>query len=183
MAFHGVGLRAVGFEAGGNVVVVAALWVEPIFEGCAPAAVAEHAAIPDAFEGGDFVVAGSAAGVHGEGWVGAYGDGGDVIFRARVLGHGEAGGGRELVVGVERRRVAAVAAFIGEDLLAAGGGRVELVGVGWGIERVDVEGERVELLVAVAAADFDGVGGSGSFLKSGISAGMKPSKLESMSPP
>ena len=85
MAFYGVGFGAVRFEACGDVVIVEAFWIEPVFEGCAPAAVTEHAAIPDAFERGDFVVAGSAAGVQGEGWVGAYGDGGDVIFRTRAL--------------------------------------------------------------------------------------------------
>jgi hypothetical protein len=52
MASYGVGFGAVGFEAGGDVVVVEAFWVEPIFQGCAPAAVAEHAAVPDTFEGG-----------------------------------------------------------------------------------------------------------------------------------
>ena len=46
------------------------------------------------------------------------------------------------------------AAFGLEELLAALGVLVELVGVGRGLEGFDVEGEGVELLVAVAGACF-----------------------------
>ena len=91
---------------------------------------------------------------------------GEMSYFARALfGHAEAGGGGELVVGVEGRRVTAGAAFVGEDFLAADRGSVELVGVGWGLEGVEVEGEGVELLVAVAPADFDGVGWVGELLE------------------
>ena len=59
--------------------------------------------------------------------------------------HDEAFGGSELVVGVERRRVAGVASFAPEDLLAARGCGVELVGVWRGFERIDIEGRTVKL--------------------------------------
>ena len=55
----------------------------------------------------------------------------------------------------------------GEDLFAARCCGVELVGVGRGLERIDVERESVELLVAVAASDGDGISGVGQFLEVG----------------
>jgi hypothetical protein len=91
--------------------------------------------------------------------------GGDVVLGARVLGNGEAGGGGEPVVGVEGRCMAAVAAFAGEEFFTADCAVVELVGIGWGLEGIDIEGEGVELLVAVAAADFDGVRRVGELLE------------------
>jgi hypothetical protein len=57
VAFDGEGLRAIGLEAGGNVVVVEARGVEPVFKGGAPPAVTEHAAVPDTLEPRDLVIA------------------------------------------------------------------------------------------------------------------------------
>src|ERR1700732_4892247 len=72
VTFYSVGFGAVGFEPCGDVVIVEALGIEPVLQRRAPSAVAAHASVPDAFEGGDFVVAGSAASVHREGWVGSH---------------------------------------------------------------------------------------------------------------
>ena len=61
------------------------------------------------------------------------------------------------------------AAFVFEDLLTALGGLVKLVGVGRRLERLDVERERVELLVAITGALFaTEPGASGSRLKVAI---------------
>src|SRR5215472_4931933 len=57
MAFHHVGLHAIRLEARGNVITPQPARVEPVFQRRAPAAVPEHAAIPDALERRDLVVA------------------------------------------------------------------------------------------------------------------------------
>ena len=58
----------------------------------------------------------------------------------------------QLVVGIERRGVADRAALSGEDLLAVAGVLVKWVGVGRRFERLDIERQRVKLLVAIASA-------------------------------
>jgi hypothetical protein len=85
VTFDGVYLRAIGLEAGRDVVVVQALRVELVFERGAPSAVAE----PDAFERWNFVVAGPAPGLEGEVGVGAYGDGKYLVPRRVIGGDGE----------------------------------------------------------------------------------------------
>jgi hypothetical protein len=62
--------------------------------------------------------------------------------------------GRELVVGVERRHVATRAALLLEDLLALAGTIVEPIRVRGRLQRVEVKGKSVELLVAVACPLF-----------------------------
>jgi hypothetical protein len=183
MSLNGVSLFAVGFEAGWHVVIVQAIGVEPILQRRAPSAMAEHAAVPDSLERRYFVVAGATASLERQIGIGANGDWQYLVLRPMIGGHGEAFGGSELVVGVERRRVAGLASFAPEDLLAARARSVELVGVWRGFERIDVEGESVELFIAVAAPTAMGSAGSGSFLKLGMSANMKPSKLARPSAP
>ena len=48
--FHGIRLRAVRLEAGGNIVVACAARVELVFQRRTPPAMPEHAAIPHAFK-------------------------------------------------------------------------------------------------------------------------------------
>src|SRR5262245_2643742 len=62
---------------------------------------------------------------------------------------GEPLDGCQLVVRVERRRVARGATGALEYSLTACGKGVELVRVGWRLQRIDVDRQRIELLVAV----------------------------------
>ena len=85
---------------------------------------------------------------------------GNFVYRDSVVsenpffvGNFEAVGGGQFVVGVKRRGVTSRTALTLEDLLAACSDGVEPVGVGRRLERVDVEGQGVELLVAVASVD------------------------------
>src|SRR5678815_2240005 len=58
---------------------------------------------------------------------------------------------REHVICVQRWRVARVASFTLEDLLAFGGSLVERIRIFWGLQRIKVERQGVELVVAIAA--------------------------------
>jgi hypothetical protein len=91
--------------------------------------VAEHAAVPDAFQRGDFIVAGSASGLECETGIGAYGDREDLVLCLMIPADGEPFGRSQLVVRVERRGVTDGAAVACEELFAACGGGVELVGI------------------------------------------------------
>ena len=57
MAFDCVGRCIMRLEPGRNVIVAEPPRIEPVFEGRAPPAVAEHTPVPDAFKRGHFVVA------------------------------------------------------------------------------------------------------------------------------
>ena len=156
MAFDGAGAD---MESLRDVVVVEAGGIEPLFESGGLAGVAEASAGPGAAQRGNFVEAGAAAGGQGERGIGADCGIHDGIGAAEVVGDFEATDGVELVVGVERRGVADGTALFFEYLLAALGVVIELVGVRRRLERLDVEGEGVELLVAVASAFFGAEGG------------------------
>src|SRR5215472_7245038 len=119
MTFHCEGLRAVGLEARWEVVVPNSIWVEPILEACAPAAVSEHASIPNALERRDLVIAGASASLHGEAGIRSHGDRQDIEFSGRVRRDDEAFRRCEFVAGIEWRRVAHDATLILKDLLAA----------------------------------------------------------------
>jgi hypothetical protein len=134
--FDGVCLRAVRLEAGRDVVALQAFRVEPVFERGAPSAVAEHVAVPDAFEQLNFVVASPAPGFEGEvgvGAYGAYGEGEYLELRPVIGGDGEPFGGRQLVVGIERRGVADGAALPSEDLSPRAAAASNLLGFGGGL--------------------------------------------------
>src|SRR5688500_3736632 len=66
----------------------------------------------------------------------------------------ETGGGSQLVVRVQRWRVAARAALTLEQLLAPRGNGVKRIRVRWRLQRIEIAGERVQLLVAVALRPF-----------------------------
>lgn len=84
--------------------------------------------------------------------VGADAGAGDIETGAVGGGRREAIDGHELVAGIEGRGVAGAAAGALEDGLATGGEGGVLVGIGRGLEGVDVERQGVELGVAVADA-------------------------------
>src|SRR5215510_1448492 len=69
-----------------------------------------------------------------------------------ILWRIEALSGRQLVIRVERRRVAYGAAFLYKHFLTARSQAIELVRVRRRLERVNVERQSVELLVAVPVA-------------------------------
>jgi hypothetical protein len=78
----------------------------------------------------------------------------DVFGFQEVFGTFEALRWSEFVAGVERRGVASCAALLLKYVLAVAGLVVERIWVWWWFERVKVEGEGVELLVAVAGSFF-----------------------------
>ena len=137
--------------------------IEPFFQSPGLAGVAEGMAIPQAAQGGQFLEACPAASLERQCGVGADGGAHDVVGLAQVIGDFEAAHRVELVVGIERRGVADWAALGGEDLLTAAGVLVEGVGVGRRFEGLDIERQRVELLVAIAGALFaaEGLGPGG----------------------
>jgi hypothetical protein len=75
----------------------------------------------------------------------------DVVFLAGAGGRSEAVDGCQLVIGVERRSMACGAAFASEDRFAARRRRIETIRIRRGVERIDVQRQRIHLLVAVAA--------------------------------
>ena len=152
VSFHSVGFRAVGLEAGGNIVAARAARVEPVFERRTPAAVPEHAAIPHAFERRNFVIARAAPSLGGETRIRANGNGEDIVLLLGPRWRVEAFGKRQLIVGIERRSVAARAAFALEYFLPALREAIELIRIGRRLERIDVKRQSVELLVAVTVA-------------------------------
>src|ERR1700743_3158619 len=134
---------------------VEARGVKPSMGRRPPAAVPKHAPIPDAFEGRNFVVAGSAPSSEGEARICADRERQNVVRNPMIVGNFEAVCGCQFVIGVKRRRVTSWTALMLEDLLAACGRGVEPVRVGRRLEGVDVEGEGVELLIAVPSVDED----------------------------
>src|SRR5262249_41501776 len=119
MSFHRISLRAVWLETRGHVIIPRAAWVEPVLERGAPAAVAEHAAVPHALEGRDLVVARAPPGFERQIRIGADRNQKDVVLLLGARWRREAFGGCQLVVRVEWRRMTASAAFAVEDFLAA----------------------------------------------------------------
>ena len=109
--------------------------IEPVFEGCHRAVVLERCAVPDAFQRGDFVVAGSLASLQ---------------CVARVSA--DPVPGDQLVVSVKRRSVAFGAAFVFEDASPLGSFAPRWIWVRRRPEGVDVVRESVELRVAIAGA-------------------------------
>src|SRR5579883_2707968 len=152
MALHGISPRRVGPESGGLIIIARAAWVEPVFERGAPATVAEHASIPDALERRHLVVAGPAACLRGESGIGPHGEWQNIV--ARVGGAGKPGGERQLVVRVQRRGMAARAALAREDFLAPACERVGGVRIGRRLQLVQIQRERIQLLIAVPPADI-----------------------------
>src|SRR3989442_7366396 len=112
MTFHRISLRAVWLEACRNVVVARAARVEPVFERRAPAAMPEHAPVPHAFERRNFIVAGSSTSFHCQIGVCADRYWKDVVLLVRARRRGEALGGSQLVVGIERRGVKNINRFL-----------------------------------------------------------------------
>ena len=161
MTFHGESFGAVGLEASRHVVISYAVRVKPVFESGAPTAVSEQPSIPHALQRRHLVVARASTGLHRKVGIRPYGERQNVEVRARVGRHAEALRRCELVARVEGRRVAHDAALIRKDLLAAGGERVELIGIGRRLQRIDIRRQGIELFVAVAASDGDGIGGFG----------------------
>src|SRR6266567_4606929 len=98
MALHRIRLRAVGLETRGNVIVARTARVKPVFEGCAPAAMPEHAAIPHALQRRRLVVTRAAPSFEREIGICSDRDRQDVIFLSMVRWNGEAVGWRQLVV-------------------------------------------------------------------------------------
>jgi hypothetical protein len=158
MAFDQVGLRAIWAEAGGNVVVARAARVKPVLQRRTPTAVSEHAAVPHPFERGHFVIAGTAPGLQGQVGIGADRNWQDVVLLPSSRRRCKAFGRRQLVAGVKGRRVAACATLTLEDFPAARGDGIELVGIRRWLQRVNVECQRIELFIAVTAADLVGIG-------------------------
>src|SRR5262245_31571438 len=69
-----------------------------------------------------------------------------------VVGNDEAIDWRQLVIAVERWRVTGRAAFTLEDALTAGGSLVEAIRILRRLQRIEILGEGVELLIAISAA-------------------------------
>lgn len=107
-------------------------------------------AVPYAFQRRDFVVARTAPRLQRQIRVGADRLRQDVVLSLVLFGNGEAIRRRQLVTGVKRRRVTPGAALLLEDFLATMGERVELIRVGRRLQRIEVERQRVKLLVAVS---------------------------------
>ncbi len=128
--------RAVGLESRRNVIVADPSPVEPILKSCAPAAMAEHPAIPYSLQRGHLVIAGAAPGLKCEIWIGADRNRQDVVFLVSARRRREAVDGSELVVGIERWRVAACAAFAVEYFLSARGRIIKAVRIGRRLERI-----------------------------------------------
>src|SRR6476620_11599818 len=127
MAFYGVRLSPVWPPAGRHIVVAYTTRIEPILERGAPAAVPEHAAIPHTLQRRDLVVARAAPSFQCEIGIGSNQDRQDVVFFSMVRWNREAVGRRQLVVGIERRRVARGAALATEHLLSLCGDGIEPV--------------------------------------------------------
>ena len=74
MPVHGIRRVSIRLETGRNVVIVNPPGIEPVLQRRTPAAMAEHAAIPDTFQRWDFVVARPAACFGGESRIGIDGE-------------------------------------------------------------------------------------------------------------
>src|SRR5262249_58583844 len=116
-----IGTSIVRLPAGWHVVVVHASGIEPVLQRRAPPAVAEHAAIPRAFQRRHLVVTRAAALLEREIRIGSNGDGQDVVFLSMIRWNGEAIRRRQLIVCIERLRMTRGAAFAIEYLLPACG--------------------------------------------------------------
>ncbi len=105
---------------GWDVIGTQAGRVEPVFESGDGSVVLEGTAIPDALERRDLVIAGAFVSGERVAWVGI--DAGVENVEALAVRWGNLKGfyWRELIVGVERRRMALSASLGGEDLFVRG---------------------------------------------------------------
>ena len=118
MPFHGIRRVSIRLETSRNIVIVNPPGIEPVVQRRAPAAMAEHAAIPDTFQRWDFVVARPAACLGGEPRIGINGERQDSVFARGVRRRRETFCRSKFVVCVEWRGVAAGAALAFEDVPA-----------------------------------------------------------------
>jgi hypothetical protein len=121
MPVHGIRRVSIRLKTGRNVVIVNPPGIEPVLQRRTPAAMAEHAAIPDTFQRWDFVVARPAACLAGESRIGADGERQDSVFACGITRRRETLCRSKFVICVEWRGVAAGAALAFEDLPAACG--------------------------------------------------------------
>src|SRR5438874_13671554 len=97
-----------------------------------------------------FVKARSAAGPGCQGRIRLHRDVENVVDLSQVIRNLKTKRWSELVVGVQRRNVAAAAPLLLENALSPERVLIERVRVGWWLERVNKERQGVKLLVAVA---------------------------------
>src|SRR5215813_7455318 len=162
MAFHRVCLSSVRLEPTRNVVAARAARVKPVFECGTPTAMPEHIAIPHPLQRGHFVVARAAPSLESETRVGSDRNRQNVILLFCSRWRREAFSRGQLVIGIERWRVARWAALAREHLLSACGNGVKLVRVEGRLEGVNIKRQSIELLIAISRlSEFSERGGIG----------------------
>src|SRR5215475_14309042 len=108
---------------------------------------AEGSAIPNSLERWDLIVTRALVSFERISWIDADADGDDISRAGRRF---ETIGGDQLVVGIKRWCVAVPALFPCEQSLPAFGGRIEMVRIGGRTQRVEIEGQCIELGIAIA---------------------------------
>src|SRR5438270_2199813 len=118
MTLDSVLLEAVSLEPSGHIPVLYTAGIEPILQRRASAVVWKHAAIPESLKRRHLVVACASTRVQGKPGVGANRNCQNRVFFQVVFRDCESVRRRQLVIGIQRRRMACGAAFPMEYPLA-----------------------------------------------------------------
>src|SRR4029453_8868518 len=147
MSFPRPSLHAIAFETCRDIIVLQTCRIKHFLETGERTLVPIPASVPETFQRRNLVIAGPFPCLERKTRVRAHAYGKDVQELEMLFRRREPGGERQLVVGVERRRVASGAVLPLEDLLAGRGSLVELLRAQWRLEGIDVAGERIQRLV------------------------------------